>query len=346
MNASQTQTPAAPAAEQTSIDVLSSSGNGITGSGSVAMRLLQSNMNVQSLRTNEVLHKDEWTAFDTAVVEIARARLVAVGDLMNRGLVTPLGNALGTTRIEWEQASEMTDAEITMTGLAPSERDGTDYTLKSIPIPIVHKEFKLSIRQILASRKTGEPLDTTQVRMCTRLVTERIEKLYFAGSTLKTGGGTIYGLKTFPQRNTGNLTSRWDTATGSVIVADILRMLDDLTQANMYGPFLMYLPLDYYNHLNDDYKTNSDRTIMERVRAIPGILDILPSANLVGGASGEVCMVQATSDVVDIIDGIQPTTVMWEGAGGMESNFKVMAIMVPRFKADANNQCGLLHYTV
>lgn len=320
---------------------------GLTGGGSVAMRLLQNGMNVNALRTNEVLHADEWNQFDTAVVDVARVRLGAIGDLITRGLSYPLTNALGTTVLQWEQASDMTDASISMTGLTENERDRMQFTLKSMPIPIVHKDFRLSVRQLEASRRTGETLDTTQARVVARIVAEKNERLLFQGASLTSGGGTLYGLTTFPQRNTGGLTVDWSNvaSTGAQIVADVMIMMGALVADNMYGPYILYVPTTYYNKLSEDYKAASDRTILERILAIPGIAAVMPTPYLTGGVNGQVVMMQATSDVVDVIDGIQPTTVMWESAGGMEINFKVLSILVPRLKADSTTQCGIAHYT-
>ncbi len=53
------------------IDLITSSGGGVQAHGSVAMRLLQSGFNINSLRTNEVLRKDEWKQLDNVLIEIA-----------------------------------------------------------------------------------------------------------------------------------------------------------------------------------------------------------------------------------------------------------------------------------
>jgi hypothetical protein len=59
----------------------------------------------------------------------------------------------------------------------------------------------------------------------------------------------------------------------------------------------------------------------------------------------EVILVQMSTDVVDWLDGLQPTTVMWESHGGMMIHFKVMMIGAPRIKADQSGQSGIVHYT-
>ncbi|KKM81314.1 hypothetical protein LCGC14_1330980 [marine sediment metagenome] len=127
---------------------------------------------------------------------------------------------------------------------------------------------------------------------------------------------------------------------------DVLSMVTALVGDNMYGPYWLYVPTDYFVALGDDFKSNSDKTTMQRILEIPGVEQVKASSNLTGGASGEVVLVQPTRDVVDLVIGAQPTTVQWETEGGMVSNFKVLSIMIPRIKSDANSQSGIAHYSV
>ncbi len=47
-----------------------------------------------------------------------------------------------------------------------------------------HKDFRINIRALEASRKLGQTLDTTMVGLATRLVTERLETILFNGLSL------------------------------------------------------------------------------------------------------------------------------------------------------------------
>lgn len=325
------------------VDVISSSGNSMSGSGAVAQKLLDSGFNVNALRTNDVLRKDEWIAFDNTVVEVARQRLIGVGDLMSAGLRFPITNALGVTRVEWEKMSDMEAAEVSMSGVTDGRSDRVTFDLEGVPLPIIHKDFNINVRALHASRNGGTPLDTTQAALAARLVAEKIEGILFDGyAAIKMQSSTIYGYTTFPQRNTGTLYDWDDSGTdGSEILSDVLEMIQDLYSNNMYGPFIFYVPLSYYVKLGEDFKTNSDKSILQRLMEVPGVKDIRPSENL----ANEVVAVQMSQDVVDMVDGIQPTTIMWESHGGMVFNFKVLAIMVPRFKSTKSGQCGIAHYS-
>src|SRR5213075_3029131 len=95
--------------------------------------------------------------------------------------------------------------------------------------------------------------------------------------------GTVYGYTNYTNRNTGSVSANWaTTATGAQFVADLLAMIGKAQADHMYGPYLLYVPGPVLVRMGDDYKTNSDRTILERMLAIPGIEAILPSDDLTG----------------------------------------------------------------
>lgn len=331
------------------VDTITGNGRGgFTGTGPVAAALMGSGFNVNSLRTNDVLRKDEWERFDEKVIEVARQRLVGVGDLLSRGLSFPVDNALGVTRVEWEKVSDMEPAVINMAGVTEGEGDRVTYELEGTPLPIIHKDFTINIRVLEASRTLGQTLDTTQAALATRLVSERTEQMLFDGfAGIKMQNAVILGYKTAPDRNTGSISDWSDVGTtGETINLEILAMMLALQTDNYNGPYGLYVPIDYFNKLLEDFKANSDKSILTRIMEIPDLEFIKISRNLPGGASGQVIMVQLTSDVVDMIDGLQPTMVQWETQGGMVINFKVMSIMAPRMKSDANQQSGIAHFSV
>jgi uncharacterized linocin/CFP29 family protein len=261
---------------------------------------------------------------------------------MSKGLTFSLPNALGHTRLEWEKVSDMEGAIITMSGLSQSQNDRIVYDLDGMPIPIIHKDYFINLRALAASRNKGEALDTTQARYASRKVSETIETLAFDGATVLGANNPIYGLRTAPYRNTGSLSESWLTASGEDIVKDVIAMTTALVDDNMYGPWTLYIPSGVAIRFAEDYKTDSDKTIMARILEIPGIQDIKWTKDL---PANEVILLQTTSDVIDLVDGMSPTTVEWESHGGFVINFKVMAIIIPRIRNDFLNQSGIAHYS-
>jgi uncharacterized linocin/CFP29 family protein len=340
-------------------DAIGQTDRGFQASGSVAQRLLSGGFNVNALRpaipdnarqdengiywhrgmrANATLRRLEWQLYDTAVIEVARRRLVGIQDLINFGLTFNVPDALGVTQIVWEQIGTMTGAELSMSGLSQTPNDRQEFNLNTMPLPIIHKDFNINIRQLHSSRRIGTPLDVTQAQLSSRIVSEGIETLLFAGSLVLGTNNTIYGYLTAPNRATGSVTASWTTATGTQIVTDTLSMIQKLKDNNMYGPYCMYVPSAVFTAMGADFKAQGDRTILERVLAIPGISQIKESKDL---TSSQTVLAQMSSDVIDLVDGMQPTTVEWETEGGMIVNFKVMAIMVPRLKSDFVGQSGV-----
>ncbi|KKK83118.1 hypothetical protein LCGC14_2796610, partial [marine sediment metagenome] len=77
------------------IDYIDPNGGGAIGS--FAAKLLSGGLTVNNLRTNDILRKDEWKAFDATVIQVARERMVITADLFSRGLTFPIANAMGQT---------------------------------------------------------------------------------------------------------------------------------------------------------------------------------------------------------------------------------------------------------
>lgn len=345
MDYSNTLTSGGIVAGDAGVETITVNGSGFTGGGNVAQRLLASGGNWNALRTNAVLLRDEWKAFDNTIVDITRENLVAVAEVMNRGLVYPLPNALGSLTLEWQELlDDLVEAEISMSGLNEATKDRMSFGTRSMPIPIIHKEFFYNLRFLEAARRNGRSVETDHAAIATRKVAERIEGILFNGLSIAGSQGTIYGLLNHPDRNTSSAGVDWTNpaTTGEDIVSQVIAMKAVHSANYMMGPFVLFIPLTAADNLGDDYKANSDRTIWERLMAIPGINRIVATPKLTGST---VLLVQMTSDVVQMVDGLQPTMVEWETKGGFEFNFKVIAIMLPRVRSSGNKKSGIVHWT-
>lgn len=311
--------------------------------GGAARRLLAAGMQPDKLRTNETLAKEEWIQFDEAIIEEAMIRLQGVGDLISAGLTFNLQNALGTTIVQWETVEDMQDAIQSMDGATRGLLDRMEFNLNNLPVYITHKDFRLSIRHLEASRRLGESIDTTQARNATRRVAERIEKSLFQGSGVTVDGNTVRGYTNHPNRNTRAFGAGvWSltATTGANIITDVLNMITDLEADRFFGPYWLYVPAGFSVKLEDDHKANSDRTIRERLLAISGLNAVRVADQL---TANQVVLVNASREVIDLVQGFDPRMIEWETDGGMVLNFKVMAIQVPRLKADAQGRMGVAH---
>jgi uncharacterized linocin/CFP29 family protein len=293
---------------------------------------------------NASLRKDEWIEFDNIVIRESRERLRYVNMLRNRGLVKSV-DGMSKFSLESDNLNEFQPAELTMDGINRASKDMANYELTGIPLPIAHKEFDIPLRKLNASRTVGEALDTTQIELATRQVSELIEDIHLNGaSSYKAANYTLYGVSDHPNANTGSLTANWDdsAASGTTILADVQNMLEAARADGFYGPFALLVPGNFEGALDNDFKANSDKTIRERLMQLDSIAEILVLDKL---DDDTVVLQQLTADVMRTIDGLNITTVQWDSVGGMGLNFKVMGIQVPNPRATQSGKSGIVVYT-
>jgi uncharacterized linocin/CFP29 family protein len=297
----------------------------------------------KTYRVNDsTLRKDEWEDLDDALVRVARRRLNGISDLRNMGLTRQLGG-LGSIISTREKSTIPGSAQQTMDGVNEGEDSNQEFQLDGVPVPITFQDFGFSLRHLNASRNRGDSIDTTSAEEATRNVVEALEDTLFNGSNVQARNYEIYGYTTHPDRVTGaNLTASWTNSSSRDIIGDVRSMLQDAYGQNAQGPFMLYVPQEYWGAVQEDYKADSERTFAERIRSFEDIDDIKPSSSL---ADDNVVLVQMTSDVVQLHTAESMTTVEWETQGGMKLNLRVMAAEVPFVDSDASGQSGIVHYT-
>jgi hypothetical protein len=224
------------------------------------------------------------------------------------------------------------------------------YELTNLPLPIIHKEFSFSARQIATSRNIGASVDTTAAGLAARRVAEGVEKLLLGiaqtsiGASYTYGGGTVYGYSNYPSRLTKTFTTPTGS-NGSTTITELLAAREQLAAANHFGPYMIYVGAGWDQFLDNDYDTSNrgDATLRERILRIEGFQGIKRVDYLTGYT---LFIVQMTQDVVRTVIGMDMTTVQWPSKGGLKQNFKVMTIQVPQLRADQTSQTGILHGSV
>lgn len=303
-----------------------------------------SSYQTQPLNTNAgTLRQYEWKQLDEAIVPIAESRMQGVNDLVKRGLVYNLGNAMGTTVLESHTISDALEADLTMDGISRSKGDRQVFGTTYLPIPIIHVDYEINARVLASSRSLGNPLDTTQAERAARRVAEKLEAMLFTNTTYSFGGGTIRSYVNATGRNTG-VASDWTASakTGAMIVADVLAMKQEQISSGFYGPYVLYIPTNYETTIDEDYSTSYPGvTIRDRILKIGGINDVVVVDTL---TSSNVLLVQMTSDVVRLVRGMAIQNIQWQQEGNFIHKFKVLTIQVPQIRADYNGKCGIVHY--
>lgn len=290
------------------------------------------------------LRKDEWQLLDDAVLPAARQRLRVVADMRGAGLTFNVPDGMGTTVLQYQTRSDITPASISMDGMRRGQQDRFEFDLRNLPLPIIHKDFGYTARQIATSRRMGTPLDTAQAEEGGVHVAEMVEKLTLGESgSYQYGGGTIWGFTNFPDRLTKTLTAPTG-ANNTTVVQEVLQMKTQSQDAKHYGPWMLYCSTAWDEFMDDDYNDNKgDNTLRERLRQIEGINDVR-TLDFLSGTT--LLLVEQQSRTARIVVGMDVRTVQWPVQGGMGQEFKVMAIIVPQMRSDHNKNTGIVHGSV
>ena len=301
--------------------------------------------NAMVTNTTATLRKDEWIHLDRAILKAAKPRLRAVADLRSAGLEYVIPNGLGKTQLEHEAQSDIGPALVSMDGLREGPSDRPLFDLRTLPLPITHKDFQFSARQVAASRSGGgSPLDTTNAELAGERVAEEIEKMTLGISDTYTfGNGTVYGYTNFPERLTKALTAP-TTSNHPTTLSEVLAMRQQSMDNSYFGPWVLYYSPAWGTSMSEDYSAaKGNSTLRTRLMDVEGITSVKQADYLTGTT---LLLVQQTQSVARIVVGMDITTLQWESHGGMQLNFKVMAIMVPQLRADFSDQTGIVHGAV
>ena len=306
----------------------------------MVQKLLSSGMDLSVLRTNAVLQKEEWVDLDKRVIRIAEERLVLTQDLIAAGLTYNLGG-IGTTISQWQVESDMTDAVVSMEPDSEGNRDLVDYDIDQVPIPIIHKDFRIGLRQLEASRRMGSSIDTTNADAAARRVAIGMEDLVVRGYASKFAGQSIYGVTTHPNRITGTAPGPWTNIDN--VYETILKMVEAADAAHRYGPFNLYIPSGLGMVLYRFYDDGSGQTVEQRLQQITPINAVRVNDRL---PADQLVLIQMASDTIDLAVAQPLMPVEWDDKGGLVTNYKVLTAMAPRLKPDANGILGVVHFTI
>lgn len=290
------------------------------------------------IRQNALLRHEEWLEIDNEIQDIVRTGLVGYDDLINAGLTRNLGG-LGSIVTMYEQQSDLTDADVSMEGIVQGSDDRLEFTPVYTPVPIIHKDFSISYRMLLASRRNGDGLDVETARTAARKVRDKSENMIFKGSTKNMGGYKIYGYTTAPYRVTGSATGDFGTAGNGYNT--ILAMVTSLQALGFNGPYGVYVANTQYMELLKK-NTNDSTELSLILELLPMVEFVKPSFDL---DAGSLVMVQLTKDVVQLNIAQDMVPVQWDEKGGFLTRFRVMQSSVLVVKYDAGLKCGVVHLT-
>lgn len=288
------------------------------------------------------LPKDVWVAMDNVVVQALTEELRAFADVRSAGLEFTLPNGMAHTMLQYQTVGDITPATVSMDPIRRSEADRPTLDYANMPLPLVHKDFDFSAREIFSSRLGNMPVDTTTAELAARQVAVELEKMLIGSVTpFSHGGAFVYGYLTLPQRATKTDMPVPDGTNGPAVVNAWLALRQLLVNNRHKGPYRVYVNTQWAQWLDTDYSaTKGEGTLRQRLLAIEGIqsietLDTLPATQY------RVLMVEMKSSNVRIVVGMEVQPVQWESLGGMMKHYKLLCMLVPQLRPDTAGNAGV-----
>lgn len=302
-----------------------------------------------TLATNDQLRKDEWKEIDDTLTAVARDNTLGIDTLRQRGISVPLD--LGTLRFEWEDVDDFSDAEVDMAAVAGDDEDQLDFTNNGVPLPIVHKSFRLNLRKLRASRNRGQPIDTAGVEAATAAVARKLEDILYGGDDITVEGDSISGMEDFGDRETVTGNATWDGASADNMIDDAMRTIEALEDAKALpgesGYDFFVVRQNYQEIRAKNAGTDDKRGVLQLLRDrleqeadLPNSVRFHPVDRM---SDGNAVMVKPTSRYMRLPIAADIQTVQWESKGGMVQHWKVMGSVIPAFRSDPSANSGVAH---
>jgi len=359
-------------------DFIVNDGQGLSGSSSVASRLLKSGdyMSFRPYVTDDnrseyvpvwngkydqdgnrtydarlvnnagaILRKNEWEFLDSVLVDVARPRLQLINAMRAAGLSVNFPGAYDHSIYQYERVSDIDDAVISMSAKSNQGNDRSTVDIVSIPLPLIHKTFTLEAREIAIARKTGQQLPSHMLQLCGRKVAEAADKLVLGTwGTYSFNGQNLQGLTNFTGRNTGSFLN--PTVAGwtpimlyNSVIDMIKRQLDD----NQFGTYDLYYSTGLMTSMLRQFSTSYGAgSLYENIAKLPMLGSVQMLDSLTGNA---LLLVKRDPLTASVLMGMDLRVVQWNTDGGETINFRVMAMMLPLLRTDQSGNSGIVHFT-
>lgn len=169
-----------------------------------------------------------WDAIDGRAIKAARERLTGRRFLDIEG---PFGAGLTTIEVGNDDYCRQ-----------PGPDEAGAILGRALPVPMLRKSFRLSIRRVAAHVENGQPLDLSPAEDAAEAVADREEEFIYKGQV----DFGIPGLLTVDGRHQ-IAGSDWSSPDGAL--KDVLAAATTLDDAGFRGPYALVLAPAYYNDL-------------------------------------------------------------------------------------------------
>lgn len=298
----------------------------------------------EAVRVNNdsILPYEAWRLIDGTMVETARPKMRVTADMIAAGLVENI-DAMSLTTLTYRTMTESGSARIVMDPAVHGERDRPKFGQRSMPVPFIEAEWSFNLREMNIAKRGGQPLDLTQIKTATRIVMETVEDLVLGTSAtpFSYNGLTLPGILNFPYALAKVMTL--PTAVGwtpATLYNEINEMRQQSIDNNYDGPWVAYFSSGWDIYLNKKYSSAyQSGTLRQEILALDGISGVRVLRRLSGY---KVVLIQMTSDVFQLINGLPLRAIQWGSPDGWIVHGKIITSILPQPRYDAANQTGIV----
>lgn len=289
---------------------------------------------------------DAWRRIDSRAQALARTRLQVFNRLAKASTI-PV--SIGDVVNYYPQMGDSGDVLVSMDGRNTAKADGPAMKFVGTPVPIFTANTRMGWRQMEVLRKAGggAMLDTASVANDQRKVAEKLEDMVINGlPSIVVGGDTIYGLRTLPTRTTFTHGFTLASATGANWVTAFRQLINAAIGDNQFGRITVFLNIGDYTAADlTDYAAGYTGTILERLRAISQVVEIVPASSV--PANEILGIVDLDAGAWGGILSAMPLTTRPKTRIEPEDDyvFGVITACAPQFRADYNGQSAFVHGT-
>lgn len=222
---------------------------------------------------------DAWRRIDTRAQMLARSRL-AVFNRLAQASTIPV--SIADLVNYYPQVSDSNEVLVSMDGRTGAKADAASVNYVGTPVPVLTTTARIGWRQMDVIRKGGGMLDTATIANGLRKTAEKLEDMAINGlPSVVVSGSTIYGLRNLPGRNTFSHTFTLNGATGANWLAAFKAAINAALGDNNFGQLTVFLNYGDYTYADTtDYAANYSGTILQRLRAIGQIKEIIPASSV------------------------------------------------------------------
>lgn len=287
---------------------------------------------------------DAWRRIDAEGVQIQRDEL-AVFNRLAAAKSTAVG--MGDIVSYFPKISDSGEVHVSMDGRSEGKADQAIVQYEGTPIPILDSFARFGWRQMEVMRKGPGSLDTDTVANHQRKVADKLEDMALNGlSSIVVGGATIYGLRTFPQRNTNTHGFDLNGATGANWLATFAKVVNALIGDNAFGKVTVFMNYGDYVYADmNEFVAGYPKTILNRMKEINQVAEIIPCSKV--PVNDVIGIANIGSGKWGTILNGMPLVTRPKMRHNPEDDYVlgVMAAAAPQFKSDYDGKSQIAHIT-